>query len=564
MEDLNGNNRIKQFEEIIDVLAPCMDDYLYIYDLKGDYYCISPSAVKRFAIPQSSFDHVKEVLDGCVYEADKELLMKDLEQVASGEKAFHNLEYRFLDYSGKPVWINCRGQVLFDKDGRPETLIGCINEIGVKQKADNISGALGETSLEREIGLMSGDRIRGFILRIGIDNFKEINENRGIEYGDMILRRTAECIEAALSPEQKFYRVVADEFVVLDADPAHGESRAVELYKDIRRSLDCFIEKNHYEVFYTISAGVLACDHVDKQHYSNLMKLSEFALNEAKNRGKNQYYIYDKKDYTEFLRKRGLIKTLRQAVNNGCKGFEAYYQPIMDIKQNCLLGAETLLRFSTEELGMLSPAEFIPLLEDSGLIIPVGKWVLDQAMSACAQIQKYMPNFRVTVNLSYIQVLKSNVLNEILAGVEKYQLPKGSLMIELTESGFWETNAGFTKFCEGLQKHGIPLALDDFGTGYSNFHYLYHLSPETIKIDRSFTFKALNNEYEYNLLRHMVEMTHSISLKLCIEGIETDEELQKIARIKPDYIQGYYFGKPKPLKQFLEDHVPQAVQNKIE
>ena len=176
-------------------------------------------------------------------------------------------------------------------------------------------------------------------------------------------------------------------------------------------------------------------------------------------------------------------------------------------------------------------------------------------MAACSKIQQYIPDFRVSVNLSYIQVLRSNVLNEILDGVSHYNLKKGSILIELTESGFLESNANFISFCDGLRKHEIPLALDDFGTGYSNFHYLYNLSPNTIKIDRSFTLKALNNDYEYNLLKYVVDMTHSIDLKLCIEGIETKTELDKICEMKPDYIQGYYFGKPCALEQFLDDFI---------
>ncbi len=551
-------NTASQFKNIIQMIDPCMDDYLYIFDLWNDYYCISPSAAERFRIPDYQFYNAGYYFDKLIHPADAAALFADLELVKSNQRPFHNMEYRWLDKDGNPVWINCRGRVTYDAEGKPEFLVGCINEIGQKQRADNVSGALGETSLKRVFDQYSGERLNGFILRLGIDNFKEINENRGIDYGDMILRKTAECIEQALTEGQRFYRIVADEFIVLDLAEAHGELEASQLYKQIRAFLDTFIEQNSYEVFYTISAGILPLSVVHHQDYVNLMKLSEFALNEAKERGKNQHYVYEKVDYQMFLHKRKLIKTMRQAVNNEYAGFEAYFQPIVDINRKRLIGAETLLRFHSEEFGLISPVEFIPLLEESGLIIPVGKWVLEQALAACSKIQKSVPNFRVSVNLSYIQVLKSNVLSEILAGMEKYALKPGSLMIELTESGFLEANANFIKFCEGLHDNGILLALDDFGTGYSNFHYLYNLNPDTIKIDRSFTVKALNNEYEYNLLHHMVDMTNSIDLKLCIEGIETDEELSRICEMSPDYIQGYYFGKPCPYEAFLENHIENA------
>ncbi len=553
---------IEQFREIIDILNPCMDDYLYIMDIQNDYYCISPNAVERFMLPDSQFHQVSDYLAKLTYPEDMPNLLMALDQIENHGKLFHNLQYRWMGREGKPIWINCRGRVLLDDASRPALLVGCINEIGTKQKADNISGLLREASLQKELGTYALEGNEGYLIRLGIDNFKEINENKGMEYGDMVLGKTAECIQAVLLPEQKLYRIVADEYVIIDFEKHHIEE-IVELYKNIQSKITQFIEEKCYEVFYTISAGVLELSRVYNHDYHNLMKLSEFALNEAKNTGKNtgknKYYIFDENDYNGFLHKRELTAFLLQAVNNDFEGFEAYFQPIMNIGENKIRNAETLLRFKTEKTGMISPVEFIPLLEESNLIIPVGKWVLDQAMQMCARIRKIVPDFQISVNLSYIQVLKSNVLSEILTGIDKYKLSMDSIIVELTESGFLESNSYFIDFCEGLKSYGIPLALDDFGTGYSNFHYLYNLNLSTIKIDRSFTLKALNNSYEHNLLQHMADMVHDIDLKICIEGIETKEELDRICEIGPDYIQGYYFGRPSPVAQFMEQFFPEHI-----
>lgn len=556
--DNNKYVSIDKFQEVINIFNPCIDDYLYIMDIKNDFYYISPNAVERFDLSENQFYHVVESLQKIVYPSDFDLLVKDVEQILSGEKDFHNLQYRWLDKKGEPLWINCRGKVLNDPEGEPEFLVGCINEIGRKQKADNVSGLLGESSLRNELLIRKDEHMSGFLLRLGIDNFKEINENRGMDYGDMILKRTAECIQEAILKGQKLYRIVADEFVVIDLE-GRSVDDALQLYKNIQSRIDQFIEENLYEVFYTISAGILDLAAVEDHSYYHLMRYAEFALNEAKNGGRNKSYVYLQTDYDLFQRKKDLIHIMRQAVNHDFEGFEAYFQPIVDIGRNRLFSAETLLRFRTPETGVIAPSEFIPLLEESNLIIPVGKWVLYKAMEACSIIQKKIPDFRVSVNLSYIQVLKSNILEDILAGIKKYQLKEGSILIELTESGFLESNSFFLNFCEGLRQNGIPLALDDFGTGYSNFHYLYNLNPSTIKIDRSFTLKALSNSYERNLLQHMIDMTHSIDLKLCVEGIETRQELNDICEMGPDYIQGFYFGKPYPLEQFMADFVEDKV-----
>lgn len=545
---------IDEFQKVIEIYHTSMDDFLYIFDLVDDYYCISSSAAERFQVPGTQFSDAANQFRKFVYPADFQMLSDDLSAIKNGEKDFHNIEYRWLDKEGNVVWINCRGKAVKSRDGVTRYLIGCINEIGKNQKADNVSGLLRESGLCREIAEREQSGLQGFMVRFGIDRFKEINENKGMDYGNMILRKTAECIRESITPEQKLYRIMSDEFMVVDFSAQNTES-AKKLYKKVRRRIDKFIEGNGYEVFYTVSAGILDFQTVVDRSYSNLMKLSEFALSEAKFRGRNQYYVYQREDYDKFLRKRRLIQLMRQAVNSDFEGFEVYFQPIVDIRENILYGAEALLRFCTEETGMVSPVEFIPMLEESGLIIPVGKWVIYQAMAACSEIQKKIPDFRVSINLSYIQILKSNVLAEIKAGIEKYQLPPGSIVVELTESGLLESNPNFIKFCEGLKQCDVSLALDDFGTGYSNFHYLYHLSPDTTKIDRSFTLKALNYDYEYNILKHMVDMSHGISLKLCIEGIESMDELAKICEIGPDFIQGYYFGKPVTFQQFCQQHL---------
>lgn len=545
---------IEQFNDIIQLFCPSMDDYLYILDIKNDFYSISPNALDRFLIPAEQFHNATAELQKFIYEEDYPVLQEDIRQIVAGLKHEHNLQYRWLDRDQRPVWINCRGQILSDEEGKPEYMIGCVNEIGTEQKADNTSGLLREYSLQREMSSIADRMEDGYLLRIGIDDFKDINENKGLSYGDMILRKTAECIESVITKNQKLYRALADEFIIIDYVGSREEAQ--NLYKKVRSKIDEFIEENQYEVFYTVSAGILMLQDVDTQEFYNLMKLSEFSLTQAKQGGKNKSYVYTRADYRAYLNRRELIYIMRRSVNSGFQGFEAYFQPIVNIESGRLYMAETLLRFSSEEMGMVSPGEFIPLLEESGLIIPVGKWVMHQAMAACREIQKYLPDFRVSVNLSYIQVLKSNVLLEILEAIKLYGLTPDSVVIELTESGFLESDENFISFCNGLQQNGIPIALDDFGTGYSNFHYLYNLKPSTIKIDRSFTLKALSSEYEYNLLRHMVEMTHSINLRLCIEGIETKQELDRISEMGPDYIQGYFFGKPCPLSQFLNEYLP--------
>jgi len=288
------------------------------------------------------------------------------------------------------------------------------------------------------------------------------------------------------------------------------------------------------------------------------MRYSEFSLNEAKRRGKNRYYVFNEDDFERFMRRKRIIRLLRKSVNNNFEGFEAFLQPLINASSNTLYGAEALMRYRTEEYGMVSPVEFIPLLEETGLIIPVGKWMLHRSLELCHEIQQTVPGFRISINISYIQVMKSNIISELISAIDEHQVDPSTVIVELTESGLLSTDSRVAKLWLKLKEKGIQLALDDFGTGYSNFHYLNDLHPEIIKIDRSFTIKAIENEYEYKLLSLMSDMVHGMDVKVCVEGIENLEELEKMLKVTPDYCQGYYFGKPCSYQEFTETFVTTA------
>ena len=583
MDPIMNSFSREQMEYIVELFNPCMDDYLYVFDLQKDCYKISKHATERFLLPGDNFDDAAKAHHTFVYSEDQSRLDDEFRRIMSGEIVFHNMHYRWLDRAGKPVWINCRGRVLNDADGKPHFLVGCINEIGQKQKADNVSGLLGESSLSAYIEQFEDGLPDGFFLRIGIDDFRDINGDFGMEYGDYILKSTADCIAENIKPSQRLYRILADEFMVVDFSGGDMEA-ATELYKNIRKSLDTFIEENGYKSVFTISAGAVDTAKTSGT-YENIMKLSEYALNTAKEQGKNRCYIYMQEDYDVFLRKKQITRQLHHAVNHGFEGFETYYQPIVDTKTRRLVGAEALMRFSMPErcedgetkkeavcVGedghdadekvhweRISPVEFIPLLEETGLIIPAGKWMLHQAISTCSRWQKYIPNFRININLSYVQVMKSRVLTEILTALRLYGLEPSAVGIELTESGYLDTNTHFQKLWDGLKKNGVLVILDDFGTGYSNLHCLGDLRPNYIKIDRSFTLKALNNQYEHDLMTQIITMTHKLDLTICVEGIETEDEFAKISELDPDYIQGFLFGKPQPAEEFYENLIKPAI-----
>ena len=543
-------------EDLIELFASCMDDYLYIIDLQKNTFKISQAVVDRFMMSGNSFDDAVNSFQYFVYKEDRSMIAEDLQCIIEGKEKDHNLYYRWLDKNGMPVWINCRGKVIDDKDGKPHYLIGCVNEIGDTQRADNVSGLLGERELHSYISSHIKDSSSEYLIHIGIDGFNAINGTLGVNYGNYVLKSVADCINSCLSDNQKLYHIVADEYMIIDLE-SHTKDDVMLLQKKICKKIEEFIISEKYKVVFTISTGIIYAKMLLK-YYDEYRKIAVFSLKQAKSMGGNGVYFFEKEDYELFLRKEKIKSALRNAVANGFEGFDVYYQPIMDCDSGHMIGAEALMRFSMyqdKKKEPVSPVEFIPLLEETGLIIPAGRYVLDKAVSMCHEMRQYIPEFKINVNISYIQMVKSDIWKDILSSIKQYDLPPECLCAELTESGYTDMTPYFYKLRKKFEEKNLQFVLDDFGTGYSNLHCIVNMKPNYVKLDKDFTAKAMSNARDFELLKKIVEMVHSVDIRICIEGIEKEEWYQKLKEIHVDYLQGYLFGKPCEKNQFLNKFI---------
>lgn len=538
------------FRRAAELFSACMEDYLYVYDMKEDIYYISEDATRRFLVPSSIFSNAARVFGQFVYPKDMPMLSEDLELVRSGKKLIHDLHYRWLDREGRPIWINCKGQVIHTDDENALLMIGCINEIGSKQLADNVSGLLGEVSFKERLPQIQG-LPKCFFMRLGIDDFRSVNEYLGNAYGDQVLNDVAQCILSCVKPGQFAYRMPSDEFLIFDM-LSETERQVKDLYRAIRRANDDLLEQQYYEALYTISCGVISHEDIDALDYEDITRLSQYSLSYAKEHGKNQIYFFRKQDYDVFLANREMTRRLRRAVSENYRGFELFFQPIVHAQTGEVFAAEALLRYRREDGTMLPPGRFVPQLEESGLIIPLGRWIIHTALHACVECQKHKADFKVSINLSYVQLLKSPIYDDLIDAIEQYQLAPDSVIVEMTESGYLEESGAISSIWHKLKEYGVMIALDDFGTGYSNLINISYLHPDFLKIDREFTLKALNHTYERKLLAHIIEMVHSLEIQEVVEGVEEHEEWEKMMALGTDFIQGYYFSKPCPIPEFMD------------
>ncbi len=542
-----------QFEYAFSVIDKCTDDYIFILDLIYDCYSISSSAVKRFPLPAAKFNNVSSVLKNIIHPDDFDMIINNLREIADGKTVDHNFEYRWLNVDGDYVWISCRGKVVFGKDGKPAYLAGRISEIGSRQRADNVTGLLTDVQLNEDYNsyILENGGISGYLMRIRIDNFGELNRRYGKSAGNDILRIVAKITEASLINSARSYRYENSSFVIFDY-MGGGIKEATVIYESIRKKVEDAAEDFDYKIFFTVSAGIAEIFPNEALKINEIYKKTEFAVFCAVRKGKNSMVVFDDDEYNKYIRRLDIQENLRKDIKNNFKGFELYYQPIISTNDKKVIGAEALLRWKSDDYGMMSPAEFIPILEESGLIVPVGKWIFCTAIAQCRQWQEFVPNFKMNINISYVQLKTSDVLNDINRCLEETGLDPKYVVIEITESGHLDMDSSII---EGFYNKNFKLAIDDFGTGYSNLRYLQYLKVNLIKIDRSFVEKATNDSYDYKLIKHIIDLAHSIDLEVCLEGIETETEMNTLAPLTPDFIQGFYFGKPVNKNVFFEENI---------
>ena len=543
-------------EVLLEIIAECMDDYLYVLDLQNNKMEISQSALDRFMISETYMRNAKQEIMSAVYEEDRAMFEKHMQAVMDGKEKVHDIHYRWLDKNGLPVWVNCRGVVIDDEDGKPGYLVGCLNETGNQRRADNVTGLLGGMEFCYYLRSQKKPVTTGFLMHIGIDDFAAVNGTHGSNYGDYVLKSVADCMKECLSGNQRLFHLIADQYVIVDLDSTSMDD-AIQLKKKIGEKIDEFIISEQYEVVFSASAGVIDASTV-AEGYEECRKKFEFSLKKAKQMGKNNIYFYRQEDYEKFQRNGRIISALRSSIANGCEGFEVYYQPIVDCVSGRVIGAEALMRYTmvTEEgKEWLSPVEFIPLLEKTGLIIPAGRFVLNEAAKMCREIQQYIPEFRVNVNISCYQIEHGKIADKILTAVRDNGLTPDRICIEMTESGFMDMTPAFCKFRKVLEENGIQFVIDDFGTGYSNLHCISDMNPGYVKMDKDFTAKAMSCERDYELFKKIIEMVHSIGIRICVEGIEEEDWHLKMKELQADYLQGYFFGKPCEKKKFMEEFV---------
>jgi diguanylate cyclase (GGDEF)-like protein/PAS domain S-box-containing protein len=560
--DIDERKRAEQAlahsEERYALAAKGSNDGLWDWDLKTNKVYYSPRWKSILGYDEHEIGQAPEAWTDLIHTADVTQFQADLAFHLAGQTdQFYN-EHRVTTKPGDLCWVLCRGVAVRDEQGEAVRIVGSLTDV-TKQKHseaallqqaqhDKLTG-LPNRSLFTEMlrnALARAKRSKDYtfaVLFLDFDRFKVINDSLGHEVGDMLLVSIAQQFRLHLRTVDTAARVGGDEFVIL-LDGIDGIEGAIEVAD---RLLSAFSEPHKlgsHEVTSTASIGIVTSESPYTRP-NEIIRDADAAMYQAKSAGRARAVIFDKQMHEKALLRLNMEKELRMAIALGQMHLE--YQPIVSLESGELQGFEALLRWEHPEFGRVSPDQFIPIAEETGVIVSIGTWVLEQACRQLTTWRKLSPaaeNLFVNVNVSKRQITQPDIIDIFQRVFKETGVDTSGIKIEITESAIMNDRQEITPILESFREMGIKLAMDDFGTGYSSLSCLHRFPIDVLKIDREF-IKNIEHRIEYTaVIQAIISLAHTLGISVVAEGLETAEQVAQLQALECDSAQGYYFSKP--------------------
>ena len=495
---------------------------------------------------------------GITHPEDLPAALANISQVLKGKTATSQMEKRYIHKNGHEVWVHWCVSLARDAYTQSVHLIFQIQDITDRKLAeqrlhhdafhDALTGlpnrALFMDHLKLAIARSQRHHQRLFaVLYLDLDRFKIVNDSLVHTTGDQLLVGIADRLKQNLRPGDTVARLGGDEFTVLVEDIA-DEAEAIQIAERIQKELSIPFALNGREVFTTISMGI-APSSTGYANAEDILRDADTAMYRAKASGKARYEIFDTAMHARALNLLQMETDMRRAVER--EEFFLHYQPIVSLENFALRGFEALVRWQHPERGYISPMDFIPVAEETGLIIPLGEWVLREACRQMQRWQKLFPSdtpLFISVNLSSKQFGQSDLIEKAATIFHETGINPRTIKLEITESVVMENIETATEMLKQLRALGVQLSIDDFGTGYSSLSYLHRFPIDTLKIDRSFVTRMSGQNENTEIVRTIVVLAQNLGMDVVAEGVETNDQLRLLRELGCENGQGYFFSKP--------------------
>ncbi|HEY3319267.1 MAG TPA: EAL domain-containing protein [Planctomycetota bacterium] len=573
---IESERQFRVTEERYALAARAGNEGLWDWNLRTGDIFFSPQWKSMLGFEEHEIGSDEDSWFQLVDPRDIDGLKTDIRHHLVGNKADIHCEYRVLNKHGETRWLLCCGQAVRDSDGRAIRLVGTQNDITNRKTVelklihdvfhDPLTG-LPNRPLFMERLKCALNRLQRrqhdsiAVLFMDLDRFKVVNDSLGHSVGDQLLAAFAKRLQTCIRPCDTLARFGCDEFCVLMED-VNGLAGASALAERIHRELSRTVLVLQNEFFVTVSIGIALGSH-DTPDSEHLLRNADIAMYRAKSMGRGRQEFYQSGMHTQAIKLQSLESGLHRAVRSlgpdsaekcrldralAAKEFVLHYQPIVSLQSGELSGFEALIRWDHPASGRINPDDFIPLAEETGLIIPITFWVLREA---CRQMEDWrrrypgMASASVNVNVSSRTFSQVSLVPEIATILKETGLPGSGLKIEVTESVLMENSEATGAVLSQLKNLGVKLCLDDFGTGYSSLSYLHRFPLDVVKIDRSFISGLKPQESRTGgIVKAIMALAHNLNMRVVAEGVETEQQLAELLALRCDCAQGYLFSKP--------------------
>lgn len=549
---------LRESEERYTIAVLGAKDGLWDWNLRTNQVYFSPRWKSMLGWEDSDISNSLDEWFNRIHVEDLTTVKDHLLAHLDGRSPDFESEYRMLHRDGAYRWMLCRGLVVHDSNGKPSRIAGSLADITSRKQTENqlLHDALHDTLTDLPNRTLFMDRLGRAIERskrnenylfavlfLDLDRFKIVNDSLGHVVGNQLLITLAQRLQSCIRTEDTVARLGGDEFVIL-LEGIEYTSDATRVAERIQAELLHPFDLSGHEMFVTASIGI-ALSSTGYEQPEDILRDADAAMYRAKALGKSRYEMFDISMHAQAVALLQLETDLRHAIER--QEFEIHYQPIIALKSNRLSGFEALVRWRHPQRGLVAPGEFIPAAEETGLINPIGWWVLEEAcrqMVHWQQVFSANPPLLMSVNLSGKQLAQPNVIERVQQILQKTGVNPNSLKLEITESSIMENAEATIAMLQQLKALGIQLSIDDFGTGYSSLSYLYRFPVDTLKIDRSFVNKMDTELEKLELVRTIATLAWNLGMNVVAEGVENQNQLSHLKSLGCEYAQGYLFSRP--------------------